>query len=241
MTEHVLPNDEPCVEEVLRCGQITVVGQIANSSNATFLVEVTFGDVQHMAVYKPEDGERPLWDFEPGLHRREVAAYLVSEALGWHIVPTTIIRQDGPLGIGSLQAFVDHDPADHYFVLYGQRPEFHDQLRRLALFDLVVNNADRKAGHVLCDRNGRLWGIDHGLCFAEPMKLRTVIWEFAGERIDDQLLNDVAPLADDIPKDILAQLEIVEASALQGRVEKVLMTQQFPHDTTGRRFPWPLV
>lgn len=243
MTQHVpSPRDnEPDIEEVLRCGQITVLGQIAKSSNATFLVEVTHDDVQHMAVYKPEDGERPLWDFEPGLYRREVAAYLVSEALGWHIVPTTIVRDDGPLGIGSLQVFIEHDPTEHYFTLYGQYDELHDQLRRIALFDLVINNADRKAGHVLCDADQRLWAIDHGLCFAEALKLRTVIWEFAGERIDDDLVEDIVVLADNIPQELVAQLAPAEAAALQDRTEELLMVPQYPHDTTGRRFPWPLV
>lgn len=234
-------HDEPCVEEVLRCGQIQVLGRIANSSNATFLVEMTHGDVQHMAVYKPEEGERPLWDFDPGLYRREVAAYLVSETLGWHIVPTTIIREDGPLGIGSVQVFIDHDPAEHFFTLFGQRPETHPQLRRLALFDLVVNNADRKSGHVLYDPDQRLWGIDHGLCFAAPLKLRTVIWDFAGETIDDELLEELAPLAEDVPADVAAQLTQQEVAALQDRVAQLLISRRYPDDLTGRRFPWPLV
>lgn len=234
-------HDEPCVEEVLRCGQIQVLGRIANSSNATFLVEMTHGDVQHMAVYKPEEGERPLWDFDPGLYRREVAAYLVSETLGWHIVPTTIIREDGPLGIGSVQVFIDHDPAEHFFTLFGQRPETHPQLRRLALFDLVVNNADRKSGHVLYDPDQRLWGIDHGLCFAAPLKLRTVIWDFAGEPIDEELLEELAPLAEDVPADVAAQLTQQEVAALQDRVAQLLISRRYPDDLTGRRFPWPLV
>src|SRR5699024_10031305 len=156
-------------------------------------------DEQCWAIYKPELGERPLRDFEPGLYRRERAAYLLSEALGWHIVPTTIIREDGPFGIGSLQLFIEHDPAEHFFTLMGQKPELHDQLRRLALFDLVINNADRKAGHVLYDSNGRLWGIDHGLCFAAPLKLRTVIWEFADESIEPGLLDDIADLVETLP------------------------------------------
>lgn len=234
-------HEEPYVEEVLRCGEMTVLGQIASSSNATFLVEATYADAQHLAVHKPEAGEHPLWDFEPGLYRREVAAYLVSEALGWHIVPTTVMREDGPLGVGSLQLFIDHDPAEHYFTLFGQRPETHDELRRLALFDLVINNADRKAGHVLYAQDQRLWGIDHGLCFAAPDKLRTVIWDFAGELIDEQLLADVAPMADQVPDRITELLNEEEITALQERVEELLLSQQFLHDPTGMRFPWPLV
>lgn len=245
MTQHpdapTPQHEEPCVEMVLRCGEITVLGQIANSSNATFLVEVTYDDAQHLAVYKPEDGERPLWDFEPGLYRREMAAYLVSETLGWHIVPTTVIRDDGPLGIGSLQLFIDHDPAEHYFTLFGQRPETHDQLRRMALFDLVINNADRKAGHVLYDQDEQLWAIDHGLCFAAPLKLRTVIWDFAGEEIADDLLEDLAPLAKEAPEDVAAQLTWDETAALQERVAELIILRHYPDDPTGMRFPWPLV
>lgn len=234
-------HEEPCVETVLRCGQITVLGQIANSSNATFLVEVTYGEAQHMAVYKPEQGERPLWDFEPGLHRREVAAYLVSEALAWHIVPTTILREDGPYGIGSLQLFIDHEPTENFFTLYRQRPEAHDGLRCLALFDLVVNNADRKAGHVLYDRDEQIWGIDHGLCFAAPLKLRTVMWDFAGEEVPQGLLDDLASWAEEVPDEVAAQLTWHETAALQDRVADLLLSPRYPNDPTGRRFPWPLV
>lgn len=239
-----LPNpetEEPCIAEVLRCGQITLLGQIAKSSNATFLVEVTHDDVQHLAVYKPEDGERPLWDFEPGLYRREVAAYVLSEAIGWHLVPTTVIREDGPLGIGSLQLFIDHDPAKHYFVLHAEHPETHEQLRRLALFDLVINNADRKAGHVLHASDQRLWGIDHGLCCAAPTKLRTVMWDFAGEPIDDQSLDDIAPLADEVPAELTGLLSDHEIPALQDRVADLLLLRRYPNDPSGMRFPWPLV
>lgn len=226
---------------VLRCGQIELLGQLANSSNETFLIEVTHGDEQRWAIYKPELGERPLRDFPPGLHQRERAAYLLSEALGWQIVPPTIIREDGPFGIGSLQLFVDHNPAEHYFTLLEHNPDAHDQLRRLALFDLLINNADRKAGHVLADSLGRLWGIDHGLCFAAPLKLRTVIWDFAGERIAPELLDDIAPLLNDMPENVAAQLRWQETAALQDRVGELLAARQYPEDPTGMRFPWPLV
>ena len=245
MTRHKNPPqpdaEQPSIVEVLRCGQITLLGQIAQSSNATFFVEVTHNDAQHLAIYKPEDGERPLWDFEPGLHRREVAAYLLSEALGWGIVPTTVSRENGPLGVGSLQLFIEHDPARHYFVLYAEHPEAHDQLRRLALFDLVINNADRKAGHVLQAADQQLWAIDHGLCFAEPMKLRTVIWDFAGEHINEQFLADLAPLTHTVPKELVELLTESELVSLQERIADLVVARRFPHDPTGMRFPWPFV
>lgn len=232
---------QPSVEDVLGHGHISVIGRILNSSNATFLVEVTHCDVLHRAVYKPEQGERPLWDFDPGLYRREVAAYLVSEALGWHIVPTTIVRDDGPLGIGSLQLFIEHDPAENFFTLMEHHPATHEQLRRMAVFDLVVNNADRKAGHVLYDQQQRLWGIDHGLCFAEQHKLRTVMWDFAGEEIASELLDDITPLTEDVPKVFEAHLTDPEIEALQDRIHTLLSARRYPNDPTGRRFPWPLV
>ena len=236
------PNDNSLEDaEVLRCGQFRLLGQLANSSNETFLVEVTDGDVQVWGIYKPELGERPLMDFEHGLHRRELAAYMLSEALQWHLVPTTVVRDDGPLGIGSLQLFIDHNPADHYFTLLEHKPETHQQLRCLALFDLIANNADRKSGHVLYDGQGKIWGIDHGLCFAAPMKLRTVMWEFADEDIAADLLDDIAPFAERIPSTIAEQLSSLETTALRDRIRTVLETRKYPRDVTGRRFPWPLI
>lgn len=234
-------SQSPSPDEVLYQGEIELLGQLANSSNETFLVEVTYGDEQCWAIYKPELGERPLMDFEPGLYRRERAAFLLSETLGWQIVPTTVVRDDGPFGIGSLQLFIDHDPAEHFFTLRGQSPEADEQLRRLALFDLVINNADRKAGHVLCDSNGRLWGIDHGLCFAAPLKLRTVIWQFADETIAPVLLDEIAPLAESVPENIAEQLTWQETDAIQDRVRGLLFAKRYPDDPTGMRIPWPLV
>ncbi|NWN88866.1 MAG: SCO1664 family protein [Micrococcaceae bacterium] len=239
----VPPPDEqsPAHHEILADGEIELLGQLANSSNETFLVEITHDDEQCWAIYKPELGERPLMDFEHGLYRRERATYLLSETLGWHIVPTTVVRDDGPFGIGSLQLFIDHDPAEHFFTMLEDKPETHDQLRRLAVFDLLINNADRKAGHVLYDSDGRLWGIDHGLCFAAPLKLRTVIWDFADEEIDAELLDDLEPLMDEVPESIEEQLSWRETSALQDRVRQLLFARHYPDDPTGMRFPWPLV
>lgn len=231
----------PASERLLCQGQITVVQELLNSSNQTFLVELATSQEQGLAIYKPERGERALWDFEPGLHRREYAAYVLSEVLGWQLVPTTVVRDDGPFGVGSLQSFIVHHPGEHYFTLYEHKPQIHDQLRRLTLFDLIANNADRKSGHVLCDQHGKIWGIDHGLCFAPAMKLRTVMWDFADEEIATELLDDVAPLVETLPEALAEQLNSLETSALQDRVQEVLDTKTYPHDVTGRRFPWPLI
>ena len=138
------------------------------------------------AIYKPLRGERPLWDFEPGLHRRELAAYQLSEAMGIDLVPPTVIR-DGPLGEGSLQWFVDADHQQHYFTIHETRDDLHDRLRESPCSTCVANNTDRKSGHVLIDADDHIWGIDHGLCFAADFKLRTVIWEFGGEPVPDAL------------------------------------------------------
>ena len=174
----------PDAAERLASAGVTVLGRMLNASNATFLVRLDGAD--GLAIYKPGRGERPLWDFEPGLYRREVAAYVLSEAAGLGVVPPTVVRPDAPLGEGSLQWFVNADFAEHYFSLYGERPDLHDQLRAIAVFDAIANNTDRKSGHCLLEIDGdgggdHVWAIDNGLCFAADDKLRTVIWEFAGE------------------------------------------------------------
>ncbi|MBG0737964.1 SCO1664 family protein [Paeniglutamicibacter antarcticus] len=222
-------------------GRIKLLGSIVRSSNATFLVEVSCGDDSAWAVYKPEAGERPLSDFEPGLFRRERAAYLLSAYLQWDLVPPTVIREDSPLGIGSLQWFVEGDFREHYFTLFQDAPETHRSLSQLALFDCIANNADRKSGHVLRANDGRVWGIDHGLCFGAGDKLRTVIWDFAGVPIPAALLEDIAPLAEAVPDDVAGLLDDVEVMALQRRVQRLLRNGVLPTDTTGMRYPWPLV
>ena len=233
--------DDRSTRELLEFGEIEILGQLTASSNETFLVELTRGDDQCWAIYKPELGERPLYDFEPGLYRRERAAYLLSESLGWGIVPLTIIREDGPYGIGSLQRFIETDLAQHYFTLYTDCPESHEDLKRMAVFDVLANNTDRKAGHVLRDLGGRIWGIDHGLCFAEPFKLRTVIWDFAREPIAESVLEDIAPLEHEVPSDVADLLTTGEARAIQERVRVLGLLGRLPADPTGRRFPWPLI
>jgi len=222
-------------------GRVELLGRIPHSSNATFLVQLTCGDDSAWAVYKPEAGERPLFDFEPGLYRRERAAYLLSEYLEWEIVPPTVIREDSPLGVGSLQWFIDGDVREHYFTLYAGSPETHAVLAQIALFDCIANNTDRKSGHVLRGDDGHVWGIDHGLCFSADFKLRTVIWDFAAEPIPGALLEDITRLAEAVPPDVAELLDDEEVTALQRRVQRLLREGVLPVDRTGRRYPWPLV
>ncbi|MDP2292751.1 MAG: SCO1664 family protein [Actinomycetota bacterium] len=235
-----------CADELTRLShlqhaELDIEGRMPWSSNATFLVNLSHeGELVGQAIYKPLRGERPLWDFEPGLHRRELAAYRLSEAMGIDLVPPTIIR-DGPLGEGSLQWFVEADHQQHYFTIYENRPDLHDALRPFALFDIVANNTDRKSGHVLIDGDDHLWGIDHGLCFAADFKLRTVIWEFGGEPVPAELLTIAAQIADHVPLDVAALLADDEAEAVRERAEWVVRQGVFPVDSTGRRYPWPLV
>lgn len=226
---------------LLTGGSVELLGRIPRSSNETFLAQVTCGDDAGYAVYKPEAGERPLSDFEPGLYRRERAAYLLSESLAWGLVPPTVIRDDAPLGVGSLQWFVECDFQEHYFTLFEDAPETHRELARIAVFDFIANNTDRKSGHVLRGLDGRVWGIDHGLCFSAAFKLRTVIWDFAGDPIPDSLLTDIAPLTDAVPAEVAELLDGAEVAALQRRVQRLLQAGVLPVDRTGMRYPWPLV
>ncbi len=210
------------------------------SSNATFLVTCATPELEVHAVYKPYRGERQLWDFPDGLYRREVAAYELSEALGWGLVPPTILR-DGPLGQGSLQLFVAADFTQHYFTLI-EDPAHHDALRLMAAFDLVANNADRKAGHCLLGPDGRIWGIDNGLCFHTEPKLRTVMWDFCGDELPTRAVSGFAQL-DRCRLDRLAGvLHPDELEATLARCERVSILGHFPApDPDLRPYPWPLV
>ena len=173
-------------------GELELLGRIPWASNATVLAKVTHEGLEGLAVYKPARGERPLWDFPNGtLYRREVAAYLVSEQLGWRLVPPTLAR-DGPLGIGSVQLYVDADPEVTAFELLA---DGNPSMARIAAFDVVTNNADRKAGHCLAGQDGHVWAIDHGLCFHVQAKLRTVLWDLAGDRLEAAVLADLEALA----------------------------------------------
>jgi uncharacterized repeat protein (TIGR03843 family) len=235
--------DDP-IRHLLR-GDIEIEGRMPYSSNATFLVHVVTDGRSHPAIYKPTRGERPLWDFEPGLHRREVATYLLSEHLDLGVIPPTVLR-DGPLGEGSVQWFVVADHSQHYFTIHEAHPDLHDRLRAMALLDVLANNTDRKSGHVLLipERNGvpaSVWGIDNGLCFAAESKLRTVIWEFGDEDIPDAWLERVGALCERVPLEIASLLADDEVEALQRRAAWCVTHRRFPTDPSGRRYPWPLV
>ncbi len=226
---------------LLREGTVEVEGRLPWSSNATFLVTVSGGGQELQAVYKPIRGERPLWDFPSGLHRREVAAWVLSEYLGWGLVPPTVLRDDGPFGEGSLQLFVPADFEQHYFTLYEHRPDLHDQLRTICAFDLLINNTDRKSGHCLLGLDGRVYAIDNGLCFAADDKLRTVIWEFGGDDLPEDLLAGAARLAECVPLDLATLLDDDEVVAIRRRATSLVARGRFPIDATGRRYPWPLI
>jgi uncharacterized repeat protein (TIGR03843 family) len=230
---------------ILKEGQVEVIGQFTWSSNFTFLTKVIEGEVVLQAVYKPSKGERPLWDFPRGsLAAREVAAYLTSETLGWNFVPPTVMRGDGPAGPGSLQLYIDTDYERHYFTFdEGEK----DRLRPVAAFDLLINNADRKGGHILLTDEGKIWLIDHGVCFHTQDKMRTVVWDFVGEAIPEALLGDVRTFSRRLRDDTSLQesfselLEPSEVDALRRRAERILADPIFPEPGPGRPYPWPLV
>jgi uncharacterized repeat protein (TIGR03843 family) len=229
--------------DLLHHGEITVKGRMPWSSNATFLTEVCSRDAITLAVYKPARGERQLWDFPSGLGHREVAAYELSEALGWGIVPATVFRTEGPLGEGSLQRFVEADFEHHYFTLYEDETErWHGELRRICVFDLLANQTDRKSGHCLLGDDGNIYAIDNGLSFHAEFKLRTVIWEFGGEPIPTELLDDVEHFVEaGVPDTVACLLDPFERDALLARGRALVRERHFPIDGTGRRYPWPLV
>ena len=233
--------DAAAVATLLHHGEVEILGRMPWSSNATYLCQLTGGAEELHAIYKPRRGERPLWDFPSGLDHREVAAYELSHALGWDIVPMTVLRE-GPLGIGSLQRFVEADVEQHYFTLY-ENESLHDQLRTMCAFDLVGNNTDRKSGHCLLGVDGRIQGIDHGLMFHQEFKLRTVIWEFGGEAVPAPLLEAVAILAEaeTLPDALARLLDPEEQAAVRTRAQTLLRQGRFPIDNTGHRYPWPLV
>jgi len=226
---------------VLCEGEIEVQGRMPWSSNNTFLVSVCRDGAELGAIYKPGRGERPLWDFPHGVYQREVAAWELSELLGWGVVPETVLRQDAPLGPGSLQRFVDADFSEHYFTLM-ENPVHHDQLRVIGVFDLLLNNADRKSGHCLLDGDGHIWAIDNGLSFHVEPKLRTVIWDFAGEAVPQPLLGDIEKVAAGVPEQLALLLDDGEPEALMGRARALLRRPELPAPHPERRpYPWPLV
>lgn len=232
--------------QLLREGRIKARGLMPDCSNYTYLAEVCGpGGEQTLAIYKPAAGETPLDDFPDGtLGKREVAAYLISHALGWQIVPYTVFRSDGPLGAGSLQQFIVADLREHYFSLMPARAA---DFRTMAAFDVIVNNADRKSGHCLVDREGHIWGVDNGLTFHALPKLRTVIWEFAGEDVSAALRAEAERLAADLlrangwVKELQALISGVELKALIRRARHLADYGKYPEPTSRWAYPWPLV
>jgi hypothetical protein len=241
-----MPDKNHKVIQILENGDLDVEGEFLWGSNYTFAVDVSYDNEILQGVYKPSQGERPLWDFPPAsLAKREVAAYLVSEALGWRFVPPTVYREEGPLGPGSLQLYVDHNPEYNYFSF---NKDDLQRLRPVALFDLLINNADRKGSHILFDPEGHIWLIDHGISFHHDRKLRTVIWDFAGETFTDDLCSALVKFAAQLQPgaDLHEQLELLlepqEVSALERRTQELLNTRQFPNPHPNRRpYPWPPV
>ena len=229
---------------MLATADVEVLGLLPYSSNYVFLTRLG-NEENALAIYKPSKGERPLWDFPDNtLAAREVAAFRVSEAGGWRFVPPTVIREDAPLGPGSLQLFIDHDPERHYFTLV---EEGLDRFEAFVTFDIVVNNADRKGGHVLEAGDGRLWAVDHGLTFNVEPKLRTVIWELGGRPLSTGARSQLEDVAKQLApgtalrKELTELLSEEEAEATEKRTRDLLETGVFPEPTSRYHLPWPLV
>lgn len=256
--------DDHDLREILSSAPLTVIGQMRAASNASLVCTASSDSIQCM--YKPVAGERPLWDFPEGtLGHREVAAHDISSRIGWSIIPLTVWRQDGPYGPGMCQLWIDADEtgpvalvsseeATGRIVLEGQDStgrqlalvhEDTADLQRVALFDAVVNNADRKGGHVLRDQSGRLWAIDHGVTFAEESKLRTVLWGWAGEPIPVGLLGDLRAFRESFLRDpgsLADHLTSEEVEAITQRIDELLAQGTFPLPSDGwPAVPWPIM
>jgi hypothetical protein len=233
-------------ERLLREGRIKARGLMPDCSNYTYLAHVRGHEgAETLGVYKPAQGETPLDDFPDGtLGKREVAAYLVSAALEWQVVPLTVYRAEGPLGPGSLQQFIVADVSEHYFTLMPARAA---DFRTMAAFDVIVNNADRKSGHCLLDGDGHIWGVDNGLTFHSLPKLRTVIWEFAGEEVPANLCADARRLADKLVggdgwvKTLGQLISGAEVRALAQRARRLADEGRYPEPNSRWAYPWPLI
>lgn len=239
--------DKSLALTALQQGSLRLEGQFIYGSNYTFMGLCQYQQQTLKVVYKPIKGERPLWDFpHQSLAKREVAAFIVSERLGWNLVPPTVFRRKkAPLGPGSAQLYIDHNPEYHYFTFDEKDRE---QLPMVMLFDLLINNADRKSGHLLIDPEGKLWLIDHGLSFHVEDKLRTVIWDHAGEPIAEHLLADLETFITQLHpgqsayQALLLYVAADELDALKKRGAELLAQKRFPLPPEDRRaYPWPLV
>lgn len=234
-----IPNE--VAEEILTEGEIEILGQMPWSSNATLLCDVRHGEHFVQAIYKPHRGERPLWDFPDGLFRREAACYELAKAIGWDLVPPTVVV-DGPAGPGSVQLFIPCDFNQHYLTL-NEDDAYRPVFEQLTAFDMVANSTDRKAGHVLLDRQDHIWAIDNGLSFHVEFKLRTVLWDYAGEPIPDAIIEDLQTLVagDALATSLGHLIDEDEVEAAERRARSLINEGRFPVDHTGRRWPWPLV
>jgi uncharacterized repeat protein (TIGR03843 family) len=237
----------PDILDVLNEARVQEEWMLAAGSNYVFLLQMEHPVAgEGYAVYKPRQGEAPLHDFPSGtLYKREYAAYLVSEALGWGLVPPTVVREEGlRAGIGVLQLFVVHDPALHFFNIKEGRD---DDMRRIALFDWLVNNADRKGGHTLVDAAGRLWCIDHGITFHAEDKLRTVIWDYQGTPVPPALVEDVCDFATRLREDAALRAELsellseAELRRLEERAALIDRERVYPSPPMYRPYPWPMI
>lgn len=227
-------------------GALEPQGLIPWSSNTTLLVTVRGDERSILAIYKPQRGERPLWDFPHGsLGQREVAAYLVCEALGWGLVPPTVLRR-GPYGPGSVQLFIPAVEGRHFFTIQGD-PAYAESLKRLAVFDIIANNADRKSGHCLVDQSGRLWAIDNALTFHAEPKLRTVIWDYQGQPLPAEVMSDLRTLVlqaqpgGPLSQALAQLLSPAEVAAFRRRLQRLIEAGCYPEPGPGRAVPWPLI
>ena len=239
--------DEDAARPLLESGEITGGHRMPWGSNYTFLVWIDAGPGKYLrAIYKPRDGERPLWDFPIGtLYKREYASFLLSRLLGWPNIPLTLVR-DGPYGIGMFQHFVDCDPDDTYFEMVKEGTA-HRELCKIMVFDLVTNNADRKGGHCIRSADDRIWSIDHGLTFHTSFKLRTVMMEFWGSRIPDDLIADLGELHRKLDSEspdaacLMEHLRGPEIKALKKRIRFLLKDRVVPRLDPNYNIPWPFV
>ena len=237
--------DHAAALELLAHGNLTVEGRLVEASNATLYCRITHQGRQAACVYKPVAGERPLWDFPPGtLAAREVAAYAVSQAAGWGIVPPTVMR-DGQFGLGMCQLWIEADASADLFAL--ARSGDHPQLRDMAVFDAVVNNADRKIGHLLPLPDGHLYGCDHGVCFGEEYKLRTVLWQWRGRRLPGRAMQALSRLqaamtGGELAAELAVLLSPGEVRATRERIDLLIQHRVHPYPPENwPAVPWPPV
>ena len=227
--------------EILQAGSVKVEGRLVDASNATLLTEIELAGEVVRAIYKPISGERPLWDFQSGtLAFRERAAYLISEAMGFHLVPLTILR-DGPFGMGAFQIWIEIDESVD-LALYFR--EVNEHLRKVALFDAVINNTDRKIGHLLPSQTGSLFICDHGVTFHEEDKLRTVLWQWSGHPLNEDELETLRKLYLSVENQEIEELgellSAIEIEALLYRIEKLISQSRFPEPNPDwPAVPWP--